>query len=115
MVFNLAIQMTTELLKFLIKYLKLSLVVFIGFSKAFDTVDHIILLKQFGLLNVRSNNHDWIKSYLSNRKKYIEINPTIKASLEQVKYEIPHGSMLSPCYIFYMSVISKMLQVSLIQ
>lgn len=37
--------------------------VFIGFWKALDTVDHIVLLKKFILHDLRSNNYDRIKGY----------------------------------------------------
>ena len=55
----------------------------------FERVDRVILLKKLELYGIRLNNHNWIKSYLSNRKRYIEIEPTTKTSLEQV---IPQGS-----------------------
>ena len=57
---------------------------FIDFSKAFDTVSQYC--KIYGL---RDNNHNWIKSYLSNRKQHIEADPTIKDSLELVNGVVP--------------------------
>ena len=59
--------------------------VFIDLSKAFDTVDYTVLLKKFELYDLRGNNHNRIKSFLSNRKQYIETDPTTKTSLELVK------------------------------
>ena len=44
--------------------------VFIGFWKALDTVDHIILLKKFILHDLRSNNYDWIKDTTKQKKVY---------------------------------------------
>ena len=46
--------------------------VFIGFWKAFDTVDHIVLLKKFILHDLRSNNHDWIKGYYQTEKSILK-------------------------------------------
>ena len=46
--------------------------VFIDLSKAFDTVDHNILLEKLSMYGVKGNNLKWFHSYLSNRKRYIE-------------------------------------------
>ena len=48
--------------------------VFIDLSKAFDTVDHSILLKKLKLFGITDKNLAWFQSYLSNRKQYIEIS-----------------------------------------
>ena len=56
--------------------------VFFDLSKAFDTVDQTILLKKLELFGIRGNNHNGIKSFLSNRKQYIEIDPITKTSLK---------------------------------
>ena len=48
--------------------------VFIDLSKAFDTVDHSILLKKLELYGITDRNHGWLKSYLSNRRKFVQIN-----------------------------------------
>ena len=46
--------------------------VFIDLSKAFDTVDHNILLEKLSMYGVKGNCPTWFHSYLSNRKQYIE-------------------------------------------
>ena len=46
--------------------------VFIGFWKALDTVDHIILLKKFILHDLRSSNYDWIKGYYQTEKSILK-------------------------------------------
>ena len=47
---------------------KLSGVVFIDLAKAFDTIDHRILLSKMVKLGISSNALNWFESYLSNRK-----------------------------------------------
>ena len=48
--------------------------VFIDLKKAFDTVDHEILIKTMHLYGVRGVGNGWIKSYLSTRKESVDIN-----------------------------------------
>ena len=47
--------------------------VFIDLCKAFNTVDHSILLRKLELYSITDTNYAWIKSYLSNRLQYIQI------------------------------------------
>ena len=51
---------------------------FTDLSKAFDTVDHNILLENLSMYGVKVNNLKWFHSYLSNRKQYIEFQMTTK-------------------------------------
>ena len=69
--------------------------IFVDFQKAFDTVDHIILLKKLDHYGVRGLANDWFRSYLTNRKQYVSING-FDSTLKEMKYGVPQGSVLGP-------------------
>ena len=48
--------------------------VFVDLQKAFDTVDHQILLAKLSHYGIRGVSNDWFESYLSNLNQYVSIN-----------------------------------------
>ena len=70
--------------------------VFIDLPKAFDIVDHSILLKKLKFYGITDKNLAWLESYLSNRKQYIEIAENSKTDLKYVTCGVPQGSILEP-------------------
>lgn len=69
--------------------------VFIDLKKAFDTVDHSILLDKLDYYGFRGTMNLWFKSYLSNRSQTTEIDGYV--SEESVTaYGVPQGSVLGP-------------------
>ena len=78
------------------KKAQFTLGVFIDLSKAFDIVDHSILLKKLKLYDITERNLAWFESYLSNRKQYIEIGENSKRDLKYGTCGVPQGSVPGP-------------------
>ena len=69
--------------------------VFIDLQKAFDTVNHNILLEKIQHYGIRGIAHQWFKSYLENRKQFVSDSGT-ESELASVNYGVPQGSVLGP-------------------
>ena len=67
--------------------------VFIDYSKAFDTVNHDILLCRLEMYDIRGLVHDWFRSYLNNRS--VKIKNTMSENFD-LRFGIPQGSVLGP-------------------
>ena len=62
--------------------------VFFDFSKAFDTVNHSILLDKLHHYSIRGCAHSWFKSYLSNRQQFVTSNG-VMSSKQRIKCGVP--------------------------
>ena len=84
--------------------------IFLDFSKAFDTVNHNILLQKMSNIGIRGIINDWFSSYLLNRKQYISIESS-SSDFTNMNIGIPQGSVAGPIlfliYINDMSSICK--------
>ena len=69
--------------------------VFIDLKKAFDTVNHTILLDKLNYYGFRGIVNQWFSSYLSNRTQTTEIGSHISSKLN-INCGVPQGSVLSP-------------------
>ena len=69
--------------------------VFLDFAKAFDTVNHKILISKLENYGIRGTVKQWFESYLSNRKQTVKIGNTFPDE-KQITCGVPQGSILGP-------------------
>ena len=69
--------------------------IFLDFRKAFDCVDHKILLSKLNYYGIRGKSLDWFNSYLTNRKQAVVIDGT-SSEHKSISHGVPQGSTLGP-------------------
>ena len=69
--------------------------IFIDLKKAFDTVDHKILLNKMAFYGVRGSAQNWFKNYLNDREQFVIING-VKSEKVKMICGVPQGSVLGP-------------------
>ena len=67
-------------------------------SKAFDTLDHNIILDKLHYYGIRNTHLDIFKNYLTNRKQYVEIY-TVKSEMGEIQTGVPKGSIRVHFYL----------------
>ena len=68
--------------------------IFCDFSKAFDFVNHSILIEKLNIYGIRGRQLEFFRNYLENRKQYVQVNEGI-SPMATVRHEVPQGSVTS--------------------
>lgn len=68
---------------------------FVDISKAFDTVNHILLIAKLSNIGIRGNILDWFESYVQDRRQVVKIGETV-SSPGHINCGVPQGSVLGP-------------------
>ena len=80
---------------------KIPISIFLDLSKAFDTLDHVILLQKLNYYGIKSVELNVLKDYLQNRTQYVSYDKT-NSDMYRISTGVPRGSILGPLpFIIY--------------
>ena len=80
---------------------KILMGIFLDLSKAFDCINHQILIEKMKFYGIRGSCLDWFKSYLSDRVQYVSID-NVSSEIKTISLGVPQGLVLGPFFSFYM-------------
>ena len=72
---------------------------FVDLKKAFDTVNHSILINKLDYYGIRGKPLDWLISYLNDIQQFVQYNES-KYDIYNICYGVPQGSILGPLLFF---------------
>jgi retron-type reverse transcriptase len=74
--------------------------IFLDLSKAYDVLDHKILLDKLNAYGIRGITNKWMESYLTSKKQFVELKCTTRgkviSSMREVDIGVPQWSILGP-------------------
>ena len=88
---------------------KVNVIMMIDLSSAFDKIKHSILLDKMEVYGLDKNVTNWMKSYLSYRTQYVQIEEK-ESNMNWMKHGVPQGSILGP--LLYLIMTNDMPSVS---
>ena len=71
--------------------------IFMDLTKAFDTIDHEILLYKLDRYGIRGHANDFFRSYLTHRKQFTVVNG-VESKSKNINCGVPQGSVLGPLF-----------------
>ena len=104
---NLAILDFTEFVRYHVDCGQIVAGIFLDIAKAFDCVDHSVLISKLNKIGICNNALKLFANYLSNRSQYIQVDGFTSTSLN-IKAGVPQGSVLGPTlFLIYINNIFK--------
>ena len=107
-----ALVSITEKIKSALDNDKVACGIFVDLQKAFDTVNHEILLKKLSHYGFRGFINDWFRSYLFQRKQKVCLNG-FESDIKMILHGVPQGSVLGPfLFLLYINDLHKCIKFS---